>query len=481
MRRVLAALVVTAGLVAAGVAMGAGGGGGYQVRAIFDSAAFIVKGEDVKVAGVRVGRIDSLSVTPDNKAAVVLDIQLPGYQDFRRDATCRIRPQSLIGEQFVECAPTQPRGVGEPLPPALPRIEDGEGEGQHLLPVSQTGTSVALDLIGDINRLPVRQRLTLILNELGVALAGRGEDLNDVIRRAAPALQETDKVLNLLAEQNQVLERLAVDSDRILDPLARERTHITSFAKHASTVAGATVERQEALAEDFRKLPTFLGELRPTMRRLGAFADEATPVASDLRIGARAINELIERTGPFSDAATPALTRLGAVGKPGIPALRASLPIVKDLRAFAVQLRPVARDLAETLTSFRRNEGIRRLMDYIYFQVQAINGFDTVGHFLRAGLVVNTCSTYATQSAPECRSKFSNAVASRSAQASIASAEEDPVLRRTAAVLNGARASDVLGAERREAIRRRIQRNLGGAVAAPSEDLLDYLFGGERR
>jgi phospholipid/cholesterol/gamma-HCH transport system substrate-binding protein len=475
-RRVLVAIGVAGLLIGAFVALGAGGGGGdYQIRAIFDSAAFVVKGEDVKIAGVRVGSIASLSVTPDNQAAVVLNITEPGYQDFRKDATCRIRPQSLIGEQFVECAPTQPRGVGDPLPPELPTIDDGDGKGQHLLPVEQTGTSVALDLIGDINRLPVRQRLSLIINELGVGLAGRGEDLNDVIRRAAPALQETDKVLNLVAKQNKVLEQLAVDSDQILEPLAKERKHITGFAVQSTKVAAATVERQQALAENFRKLPTFLAELQPTMRRLGDLADQGTPVAADLRLGAQAINELIERTGPFSEAATPALTRLGAVGKQGIPALRASLPIVKDLRAFGTQIKPVARDLAQTLTSFRRNGGLRRIMDYIYFQVQAINGFDTFGHFLRAGLVVNTCSTYSTTPNSECLSKFINDTR-RSAGTG---ATGDPVLDRTAAVLAGASAAEVLNAEKRKQIRRQVQRNLA-KIKQPetSTDLMDFLFGG---
>ena len=37
----------------------------------------------------------------------MLEITEPGYQDFRRDASCIVRPQNLIGERFVECKPTQ--------------------------------------------------------------------------------------------------------------------------------------------------------------------------------------------------------------------------------------------------------------------------------------------------------------------------------------------------------------------------------------
>ena len=81
----------------------------YQVRAIFDNAGFIIPGEDVKIAGVKVGKVSDLDVTDDFKAAVVLEITEPGYQDFRSDASCIVRPQNLIGERFVECKPTQPR------------------------------------------------------------------------------------------------------------------------------------------------------------------------------------------------------------------------------------------------------------------------------------------------------------------------------------------------------------------------------------
>ena len=79
----------------------------YQVRAIFDNAGFVIPGEDVKIAGVKVGKVESLDVTEDFKAAIVLEITEPGYQDFRRDASCIVRPQNLIGERFVECKPTQ--------------------------------------------------------------------------------------------------------------------------------------------------------------------------------------------------------------------------------------------------------------------------------------------------------------------------------------------------------------------------------------
>ena len=69
--------------------------------------------------------------------------------------------------------------------------------------------------------------------------------------------------------------------------------------------------------------------------------------------------------------------------------------MIADLRALAKAVRPVGTNLREVLESFRDTGGIERLMDYIFYQAAAINGFDAIGHYLRAGLLVNQCATYA--------------------------------------------------------------------------------------
>ena len=184
-------------------------GAGYEVRAIFDNVSGAVEGEDVKIAGARVGAIKELDVTADKKAVVVLEIEEPGFAPFRDDAKCTIRPQSLIGEKFVECDP------GRSDQPELEEVPDGEeGEGQAMLPLERTSSPVDLDLINDIMRLPYRERLAILINEFGTALAGRGAELNEVIHRANPALRETDEVLKILAGQNRTLAQLAATATR---------------------------------------------------------------------------------------------------------------------------------------------------------------------------------------------------------------------------------------------------------------------------
>jgi phospholipid/cholesterol/gamma-HCH transport system substrate-binding protein len=513
MKRIAAlAAVLAAAAAFALVAAGNGGGGDpYLVRAIFDNAGFIIPGEDVKIAGVKVGAVDSLDVTPEFKAAVVLRIDHPGYRDFRSDATCIIRPQSLIGEKFVECDPTQKRAPGAQEPGPLRKIDRGPGEGQYLLPVDHTEQSVDLDLINNTLRLPYRERLSLILNELGATVAGRGEDVRQVIRRADPALQEVDKVLEILASQNRQLQALARNGDTILAPLARERRHVSGALANSAAVAQATAERRTDLALDIQKLPEALRQLRPTMTRLGALSDEMTPVLADLHDAAPDINRFIIQLGPFSQAAIPAVDSLGETAKIGTPAITAARPVIRDLRDLGKAIKPVGLTARQLLESVQETGGIERAMDYIFYQVAAINGFDSFGHYLRAGLIVNTCSTYSITPVSGCSANFQGA--SEASAASLASAgPRDQVLLGTAEALRKALAGEKKkekksreGARRRRVTTPRSKATTPStpaqpptaapaptptpaptpaATPAPSGDsaadpLLDYLFGGD--
>jgi phospholipid/cholesterol/gamma-HCH transport system substrate-binding protein len=426
MKRLLAiagVLVAAAALLVFGTGA-SDDGGAYRVRAIFMNAFSVIPGEDVKIAGVKVGKIESLDVTPDHKAAVVLRIDRPGFDDFRTDAECTIRPQSLIGEKFVECTPTQPRPENAQPAPKLRKIERGEGKGQYLLPVTQTSKPVDLDLVNNTLRLPYRERLTIILNELGTGLAGRGGDLRLAIRNANPALKETDKVLRILADQNRTLATLARDSDTILRPLARDRARVADFVTQAARTSEATAERSGALEQNIAKLPAFLRELTPTMQALGGFADQATPVFTDLGKEAPSINRFIEELGPFSEAGIPAFQSLGSAADVGGPALTKSKPIITQVGQLAANAKPLTNNLASLLTSLKDTGGIERLMDYLFYQVAAINGFDAYGHYLRAGLILNACSQYAIASSPDCLATFENNSASGSAR--VASADSVP-------------------------------------------------------
>ncbi len=420
------------------LALSAGGSnGGYTIRAIFDDAGNVISGEDVKIEGVKVGSVGSVTPTPQAKAAVVLKIESPGFQDFRADATCRVRPQALIGEKYVDCTPTEPRAEGTPLPPPLHKIPSGqEGAGQYLLPVTRTHSPVDVDLLGDISRLPERERLTIILNEFGAGLAGRGSDLSEVIKRANPALQEFDRVLAILAQQRHVLAQLNVDSAKALAPLAHQREKFADFLVQSNKISQATAAHRGALARNLKDFPPFLKELGPGAERIGRFADQVTPVASDLKAAAPGIDRTFTQLPGFSNSSTTFFENLGKTSKLTGPALAAARPLLKRLEALGAAGKPTAESLSELLVSVSKTGGLERLMDFIFLGTGASNGYDALGHFLRGELVPAAgCLTYGIGEVKCNRKLFNSGTPATAASVTKGTSLE---MARTLAVLKGA-------------------------------------------
>jgi hypothetical protein len=136
--------------------------------------------------------------------------------------------------------------------------------------------------------------------------------------------------------------------------------------------------------------------------------------------------------------------------------------------------------------------------------VAAINGFDSFGHYLRAGLIVNQCANYAVEPTFGCSANFQANAGSSSARAASSGARRDPVLRRTAIALARALGLPVpRGGEPRKARKQSKPKRTRTAAPKPvptpaptatptpqpappagdeksqTETLLDYLFGGD--
>jgi ABC-type transporter Mla subunit MlaD len=446
---IAAALGVVALIAAVLLATAAGGSGGsYTVRAIFDDAANAIPGEDVKIAGSKVGVIGSVTPTPLGKAAVTLKITNPGFQEFRVDASCTIQPQALIGEKFVNCLPTQPRPEGAPLPPLLHQIRAGEGAGQWLLPVTNTSSPVDPDLVGDIMRLPERQRFAIILNELGTGLAGRGSDLNAVLRRSNPALRELDKVIGVLASENKVLGNLAVEGDRALAPIARDRLQFAEFLAQSNTVATASARHRGAVAQSLAKFPTFLREFGPALKRFGQFSEQSIPVFANLNTAAPGLNEAFEHLPAFLDGTTQFFESLGKTGKQIGPELVGTEPLLNHLQTLGAATKPFASSLSELLTSVRSTGGLERVLDFVFLGTNASNGYNSLGHFLRAVVVAKNCNGYKVEPQLGCSANFASGAAAQASSVS-SSGSTSPgstslEMARTMAVLNGATPAQAL-------------------------------------
>jgi phospholipid/cholesterol/gamma-HCH transport system substrate-binding protein len=375
----------------------------YLVRAIFDDASFAAQGEDVRIAGANVGSIQTLGVTASKQAAVTVGISDPRFAPFYANATCAIRPQSLIGEEYVDCDP------GTSSAPPLTRIRRGPGAGSYLLPVTRTSSPVDPDIVQDISSEPVRQSLAVIIGELGTGLAARGSDLNAVIHRANPSLGDTDKVLKILASQNRVLAQLATNSDAVLAPLAREQRHISGFITQANTTSVASAARAEDIFQTFKLFPSFLLQLRPLMADLGVLADQGTPLMTELGQSASALGTEFANLTPFAAAARTSLIDLGAAAQKSQPSLVATLPLAQQLLKLGNAGEPTAANLQRLTASLDNTGAIEQLMKLLFNATAASNGFNSMGHYVRDEPLTSSCTNYATSPVPGCSANFSGA------------------------------------------------------------------------
>jgi phospholipid/cholesterol/gamma-HCH transport system substrate-binding protein len=398
MRRVLFVILVLAG-AGAYVLTSAGAkqkesGSEYTVE--FDNAFGLVKGGDVKVAGVRAGKISKLRLDKKNlKALVDFKLTREGFGSLRSDVTCESRPQSLIGEYFIDCTPGK----------SPTKLKPGA-----TIPVDHTTSTIPADLINNIMRRPYRERLRIILNELGAGVGGRAEDLNATIRRASPALRETDKVLQILGNQNQVLKDLTTNADVVVGDLAKNRRNVGRFVKETEDAATASAERRRDIAAGLHRLPTFLRELKPTLAELGATADASTPYLRDLNASAGQLERFLDDLGPFAESSRGNVRSLAKTADAGRPAIRSARPTVAELTKttekapeLANNLEIVLRDLDDRGRAVEKDKrspggqgytGFEAVLSYIFDQMMAINVFDENGYILKVNLSASECSEY---------------------------------------------------------------------------------------
>ncbi|HKG66311.1 MAG TPA: MlaD family protein [Solirubrobacteraceae bacterium] len=399
MRRIVSTLLLFA--LAGGAAFALTGAGGQgpskpKYKVVLDNAFGLVEGADLKVAGVRAGTIKSLDVDKQtHKAIVGFEITQEGFGSLRKDVTCETRPQSLIGEYYIDCKPGS----------SSEKLADGA-----TIPVEQTTSTIPIDLVNNVLRRPYRERLGIILDELGAGVAGRAQDINDVIRRASPALRETDRVLAKLATQNQTLKQLITDADTTLGDLAANKRNVGRWVVETKETAAASAERRADIQAGLQRLPTFLRELRPTMAALGDASEAQTPALQNLNASAEELATFLEQLKPLSESTQVNLRSLAEASRKGRPAVKAAQPVVAELSQATRQAPELANNSAIVFEHLndRKNAvekdprspggqgytGFEAVLQWVFDQSQAINIYDKNGYMLKVNLFHSKCSDY---------------------------------------------------------------------------------------
>jgi virulence factor Mce-like protein len=424
----VAALAIVAAVAVAPrlLTPGAHASSGYRVDAIFDTAKGVIAGQLVKIAGARVGTVADVTLTPDYKARIEMDVQ-PQFAPFRADASCAIRPEGLIAENFVQCDP------GTPGSPALV----SRGGHAPTVPVSNTGVPVTLNDLFDIWNVPTADRLTLLINDLGAAGAGRGDDINAILRRSNPALSAARSAIAILNQQHAQLAGALHSTDAVIAQLASRPARVQDFLTRAAAVTARTGPRHTQLAQAVARLPPLLAAARPALSELDALTQAGQPLLDNLHAAAPGLNRLVGDVKPFATAAQPTVDALSGDLARAQPAVARLTPIAGPLATFAQDALPTSRLVDQMFVSLRDRGFVEGLLGFLYYGTSSTSRFDATSHFLTGLLTASSCSQFATTPQAGCSAGFggggTGAAATRRARGQTRPTPPPPSSRRTSA------------------------------------------------
>jgi len=414
MRRLaaIAAVVVAAAtLTAVLLSASAQGSSTASFDVIFDNARGLVAGQLVKVAGAQAGSIQNVTVVRQGSGAstayrakieATIDSK---FTPLRSNATCTIRPQGLIAENYVECDP------GSPPAPVL----RGAGGQPPTVPVQNTTNPVSLLDLFNIFNVPTRERFTLLVNELGIGTAARGRDFNDILYRANPALKLAHQVIGILARQKTELAALVDATNTIAQQAASHTDAVQNFLQQASTLAGTTAQHSSNLELAIQRLPGLLAAAQPALQQLDVVAREGTPLVQQLGVAAPFLNQASIDLGPFAEVAKPGLAALSSALTTAIPAIKHTTPLTEALRVYTTKSLKKTKLSGKLYTSLQQAGFPENFLGITYYVAASLARFDSTSHLLGFGVenIQNgACIPYATTPVPGCGANYGSAPAS---------------------------------------------------------------------
>lgn len=397
MRLVRAAPIVIVIAVFAVIVLHSQGAPAYRAAAVFDTAKGMVPGQLVKVAGTRVGTVTAVRLAPGPTALIEFSVARR-FAPFHADARCRILPEGPISEYYVEC---------DPGSPARPPLGRSPLSGLPTVPLTRTTVPVALQDLLNIFSLPVSERLGVLVNELGIGTAGRGADLNTLLRRADPALTEGDRVLSILDAQNTQIAGAVTQTRAVIGSLAARNRSVRGFVDHAASVSATLAGHAGALRAGVRGLPALLRELDSGLAPLNRVAVQSTPLLADLRASAPGLTRLTRTLPAFSRPGLPAIRSLGRAAAHGLAALAPARLVADELKRLAPVAATVLRPLDELLVSSRDSGAFEGLLRLAYSLSTDSGAYDALSHYVSA-LIIPFPTCIADAAARGCSHTYSS-------------------------------------------------------------------------
>jgi len=354
----------------------------YRVSVVVPNAARLVKNNEVRIGGTRVGVVESIDITKVSPSEIAnsatqqgtpvgtstrasngsnqtccvaaeLNLKLDkSASPIPEDSVFRVRYRSSFGLKYLEIT----RGTGKPAPEGY--VFDGlDDSGTCRLPTdpstfdssipksSKNGCfqkQTEFDAINDTFDTKTRSNVRKNLVGYGGGFAGRGASLNQAISALQPLFENLKPVSEVLADPDTELRRFFEAMGRTAEIVAPVAAQQAEFFHNASVAFHALSSNPEQAAA----LRAAISEGAPLVTQGPALLQRERPFLTEFA-------ELSRRLNPGVRQLRVAIPTLNDAVRIGTPVLNRTPPINQKLRRVMISLKKLVQQ-PSTKTSIQR-------------------------------------------------------------------------------------------------------------------------------
>jgi virulence factor Mce-like protein len=302
----------------------------YNLKARVPNADALVKGNEVRIGGVRVGVVKKVvPVQLENgKAVAELSLSLDkNAEPLPVDSTITIRPKSALGLKFLQVTPGS--------------SEEGFKAGETIPVTAAKPEPVDIDQFFDMFDEKTRDAIRQNLSGFGNALAGRGPQLNEAIG---------------------ALRRLVVSGQPILRKIVEPSTNFAGFWRSLEALSATVAPVAETQAQMFVALDrTFAAFARVSRPYIQETIEKSPPTLDEVNADLPAIRPFLEDSAKFFTALQPGAKALARTSPVIAESLHAGIPVLNASPVLYNQLQPTA----QALVDFQEAPGVFNGLDLL--------------------------------------------------------------------------------------------------------------------
>jgi virulence factor Mce-like protein len=302
----------------------------YNLKARVPNADALVKGNEVRIGGVRVGVVKKVVPVQLENGEVAAELSLSldkNAEPLPVDSTITVRPKSALGLKFLQVTPGD---------------SDKGFEAGELIPVTAAKPEpVDIDQFFDMFDEPTRDAIRQNLAGFGNALAGRGPQLNEAIG---------------------ALRRLVVNGQPILRKIVEPSTNFAGFWRSLEALSATVAPVAETQAQMFVALDrTFAAFARVSRPYIQETIEKSPPTLDEVNADLPAIRPFLRDSARFFTALQPGAKALAKTSPVIAASLHAGIPVLNASPVLYNQLQPTA----QALVDFQEAPGVFNGLDLL--------------------------------------------------------------------------------------------------------------------